>query len=368
MPNLRSLLLDLFSHMRHEAKLALTIDQFDLLAQAVEKGYGIEDWEALKRLCRLIWVKPHESHAQARFESAFDHYRELCQDAVVDALRDDQPIAPLPVEIKLGELPQLPPRLSPSGSAVAPESSSVSPKPEPQQAVTAVKKGTQTAPAQFRLRQLPINPKAVQMVWQRLRDVSPVGQIQELDFERTLARMMQTGVMSDVVLRSVGRRRGDLLLLVDDDNPMLPFRPAVQPLLDAVAQHRIRPAVTYRFTTYPVDYFYQWQQPTEAIAVSTVLSRLHRQRTMAVIVSDAGAASLSYNPTRVLRTGKFLTRLLPCVRDILWLNPLPEERWSGTSAAAIAQALGGRMVPLDLLAAWRLGDIFAGVELWSLVA
>ncbi|MGB7313479.1 MAG: hypothetical protein WA939_11130, partial [Nodosilinea sp.] len=44
----------------------------------------------------------------------------------------------------------------------------------------------------------------------------------------------------------------------------------------------------YRFTTYPDDYLYDWQQPSQAIALDQVLSRLHARRTIVLIWSEAG--------------------------------------------------------------------------------
>ncbi len=364
MSSLRSLLLDLFYHLRDDAQMKLTIDQFDLLYRAIEQGYGVQDWAGLRRVCQLIWVKPHEFYERERFEASFQRYVEHCQEAIRAALADE-PRAPVPtVEFKSGVLPQIPPRTL-KGSEIVEDQ----PKP-PQQAVTAVKitkENASLAVSQFVLRQLPIAERSVQIAWQRLRSLSIAGPINEVDCDRTVAQILRTGLFSEVVLRSAIQRRGELLLLVDDDNPMLPFRPAVQPLLDAVEAHRIRPAVVYRFTTYPVDYFYQWRQPTEAVAVSTVLSRLHRQRTTVMIVSDAGAASLSYNPVRLQRTGQFLEKLLPCVRDILWLNPLPRFRWAGTSAATLAHALNGRMVAFEELRSQPRESVKEGVQLWSLM-
>jgi uncharacterized protein len=364
MASLRSLLLDLFYHLRADAQMKLTIDQFDLLCRAVEQGYGIQDWQGLRRVCRLILVKPHEFYEGERFEAAFGRYQERCREAIRVALVDT-PRPPVPtIVFKTGMLPQLPARKLKASQIIDEQ-----PK-QPQQALTAVRVPTadrsMDVSAQFVLRELPMAQRSVQMTWLRLRSLAIEGQMNEVDCDRTVAQILRTGLFSDVVLRSTVRRRGELLLLVDDDNPMLPFRPAVQPLLDAVAERRIRPALVYRFTTYPVDYFYQWQQPTEAVAVSTVLSRLHRQRTTVMIVSDAGAASRSYNPERLRRTGQFLEKLLPCVRDILWLNPLPRSRWAETSAATLAHALNGRMVPFGALRSPQRESVKEGVQLWLL--
>jgi uncharacterized protein len=185
--------------------------------------------------------------------------------------------------------------------------------------------------------------------------------------DRTVAQIVQTGLLEQVVMRSVGRKRGNVVVLVDEDSPMLPFRPVIQPIVEGVEQRQVSGTVLYRFSTYPVDYLYQWQRPTEAIAVSSVLSRLHRSRTLVVIISDGGAASRTFNPARLQRTGAFLERLLPCVRDVLWINPLPESRWVGTSAAAIAEALNGRMVSVDELRS-RQSTNDGEVQLWKLMA
>jgi uncharacterized protein len=64
-------------------------------------------------------------------------------------------------------------------------------------------------------------------------------------------------------------------------------------------------------------------------------------------VSDAGAAIGTQNEDRIKGTVAFLERWLACVRQILWINPVPEVRWTGTPATEIQAALGGRMLALD---------------------
>jgi hypothetical protein len=73
--------------------------------------------------------------------------------------------------------------------------------------------------------------------------------------------------------------------------------------------------------------------------------RLHRNRTVALTLSDGGAARGGLNPERTLRTRQFFDRLEPCVRRLAWLNPLPPERWLGTSAEEISEFV--EMFPLD---------------------
>jgi uncharacterized protein len=61
---------------------------------------------------------------------------------------------------------------------------------------------------------------------------------------------------------------------------------------------------------------------------------------------------------------------VPCIRQLIWLNPLPQERWVATTAEAIAQALDGKMIPLDaasLQAAARERSLDSTIKLWSLL-
>ena len=63
--------------------------------------------------------------------------------------------------------------------------------------------------------------------------------------------------------------------------------------------------------------------------------------TVALIFSDGGALRGGFNKERIRATKQFLVQLQQKVNSIVWLNPLPLERWQGTTAGAIA-----RIVPM----------------------
>lgn len=52
-------LLELFTKLR-EAGLPLGIDEYQLVLQAMQAGFGINDQAALKRLCQTLWIKSAE--------------------------------------------------------------------------------------------------------------------------------------------------------------------------------------------------------------------------------------------------------------------------------------------------------------------
>ncbi len=357
-------LLDLFQTMRREG-MKLTPEQYDLLQQALQQGHGLSGWDDLKRVCRMLWVKPSPNYDRDLFEQTFDRYVEAHQ-RQFQAYLFPAPTAstPKPLTLPQPAQPQVPPRRMPntqeSGETQSPIAIKTDPFPLPPQKTDWI-----VIPGA-----LPLSLRSVQSSWRSLRRSTRRGLATEVDLEATLNRINQNGFFSEVVLRPERRQQGELLLLIDDSDAMLPFRPALQPLITAVTEHRITPAQIYRFTIYPDDYLYDWHQPFKAIPLNTVLAQQHRSRTIVLIVSDGGAATKTYSIERQQGIAKFLEQLLPCIHQLLWLNPLPPERWQFTTAQAIAQALNGRMIPLNpvsLQVVAKESPSELMIKLWSLL-
>jgi hypothetical protein len=195
--------------------------------------------------------------------------------------------------------------------------------------------------------QLPLTRRSVIDIWQFLRRPKREGREVELDLDATIDGINQAGFFSDVVMRPVLSKKTDLVLLIDDSNAMRPFYPAIAPLVTAIQHRQITPATLYRFTTYPDHYLYDWQRPSRAIPLAAVLSRMHPRRTVVMVWSTAGATSFTIHAEHQTGILNFLTRLSPCLRDLIWLNPLPSQRWQGTLAADLALRLDGRMIHID---------------------
>ncbi len=64
---------ELFTRLR-EAGLPLGIDEYQLVLQAMQAGFGMTDKEALKRLCQTLWVKSAEERRlfEYQFERVMD--------------------------------------------------------------------------------------------------------------------------------------------------------------------------------------------------------------------------------------------------------------------------------------------------------
>jgi uncharacterized protein len=366
-------MLDLFQQLR-DAGMKLTVQDYELLRQAVGENYELTDWENLRDICRLLWVKPSLNYDREIFDREFDRYQAAKEQEFDRWLASLQlePDSAKNTPINFGVLPQIPPRKKTTTESLPASTADPENNESSGEGVDAVKQERPKSPRsrpEFTL-EVPISQVVFQRSWRILRRPITDLRLTELDVLATVERIGREGLFSDVVTRPKLQKKAELLLLVDDSNAMLPFTPVIEPLIQLVLNRRISPALIYRFNQYPSNYLYQWQHPLRGVPLGKVLGRLHQQRTVVIILSEAGAASPLYHQERVLGTGKFLERLLPCVREVLWLNPLPSARWINTTAETIQTALVGRMAPFEV-GKWqqvaRTQEFRSGVQLWSMM-
>jgi uncharacterized protein with von Willebrand factor type A (vWA) domain len=347
--SLDSLLLDLFQEMR-KAGMALTLEQYELLREAVTQGYGLGEWDDIKRICRLLWVKPCANYDGDIFNRAFEQYKNKYISELKESVSpvkdqfEPKPKPPL-------NLPKIPPRIK---TITPPQRDQIQEnkpqQPDEREIPDAVKTTIfKDAKQNFYLTPtgFPIKLHDVQVTWRCLRQAKRPSLHYELDVEATIHRIEQEGIFSDVVMRPVQVRQTELLLLIDDSLAMIPFFPALQPFIQAIEQSRITPASIYRFTSYPDEYLYHWHYPAQGEPLTHLLTKLHRHRTIAIIFSDAGAATDTYSQKRIEGISKFLSKLSRCTWQIIWLNPLPFERWKQTSSEKIYQVLNGKMLTYE---------------------
>ena len=361
---LDSFLLDLFQKLR-EAGMALTLEQYDLLRQAVTQGYGLGGWEDLRRVCRLLWVKSYDNDDAKIFDRTFDRYQ---QQHHAKMPVKPEPSEKTPPSTKPRQnLPQIPPRrrgvpsTQTTGEVKVPVAFQT---PLPFPSLAQAKNDFHFTPKDF-----PIQLQDVQIAWRLLRRAVRVDWNYELDIEATLYKIEREGIFTDVVMRPVRIRQAELLLLIDDSPAMIPFFPALKPFIQAIEEARITPARIYRFTSYPDEYLYDWHRPTRAESLTNLLPKLHRNRTIALILSDGGAATTTYSQERIDGMSKFFTVLSPRIRQLIWLNPLPQERWEQTSAWTIDAVLNGKMLtyePASLLSATRENQQQSMISTWQM--
>jgi uncharacterized protein with von Willebrand factor type A (vWA) domain len=69
------------------------------------------------------------------------------------------------------------------------------------------------------------------------------------------------------------------------------------------------------------------------------LSGLSPNRACVLIFSDAGAARGGYSENRLELTERFLQQCQQRLCYLVWVNPVPKERWGMTTAGEIAKLI-----------------------------
>lgn len=339
---------ELFQQLR-SAGLKLTIEDYQLFRRSIAAGFGLADWADLEDICRFLWVKPCPNYDSQTFNREFAKYRSRQQ---AELERRLQPAADTNQELiaPRSNRPFLTPPPRTGRSAPEPPQS---PTTQPNQSLAAAAVKGLPLPDQAQVDrfaiQIPIDAAAIQRSAKNLPRALPDQHMTELDVDATVDRIGREGIFAPEVLRPLPGKKANLLLLIDHSNAMRPFVPVVQPFVQMMRQIK-GAALIYRFNQYPGDYLYHWQRPLWGVPWQDVAKNISKQRTVVIIVSDAGAASPSYEEERVVGTSKFLGRL--AVRDVLWVNPMPPQRWPETTAEPIGSMLAGRMIFLQP-ASWQ---------------
>lgn len=184
----------------------------------------------------------------------------------------------------------------------------------------------------------PLTRRQMKQGWRYLRQNIREGPKVELDIEDTVNQIGRQGLFIKPVMRPSRSNRTDLVFLVDQDGSMVPFQSLTQRLVDTAKRAgHLANASVYYFHNCPVNYLYHDSLRQEAEPLKSFLNERFSLRTSLVIISDAGAARGSVNPIRIKKTKAFLTQLNQYVRYLVWLNPLPQERWRHTAAGEIAK-------------------------------
>ncbi|HIK06958.1 MAG TPA: hypothetical protein IGS40_20085 [Trichormus sp. M33_DOE_039] len=184
----------------------------------------------------------------------------------------------------------------------------------------------------------PLSRRQMKQSWRYLRRMVQEGVPTEIDVEATINNIGRQGVFLEPVLVPCRINRSKLVLLVDHDGSMIPFKNLSYQLTEtAMRGGRLDNTDIYYFHNCPIDYLYRDRYYQMPETIEDILNHLRLPHTSVLIFSDAGAARGSFNPEREEVTAQFLQQLKQQVRHIAWLNPIPRSRWLGTTAGKIAQ-------------------------------
>ncbi|NET33242.1 MAG: VWA containing CoxE family protein [Cyanothece sp. SIO1E1] len=290
--------------------------------------------DELKQALKLIWCNSQSE--QRQFDPVWDKACAAVEAANPVIFQDDdrKPLLPSSVE------PTLPQRFGPE--PVPPQLVSE------QEPPPSVDVATQPMRAPFTPAEIdqpselqsywPVSRRSMSYSWRYLRRTVAAGPAEVLDVATTVQQTAQQGFYLEPVMQQRAHNRAQLLLFIDQNGSMTPLHQFTREIVETSLYESGLPeqqvTVCY-FQNVPVDDVYQDIFLTQPIGLSTVLTACDSNMSV-LIVSDAGAARGYRRLERIRATARFLMRLWRTTQLCAWLNPMPVERWEGSSAEMIA--------------------------------
>ena len=341
-----TLLLPLFNRLRQK-DIPVGISEYLLAIKMIQSRGAWQDIERLKRLLCLLWVKSLED--QYIFHQLFE---ELVRPELEKQLLEADK-SPLP---KIDEDSTFPPQetenLDINSNPISQVSSKVQKenKPQPNQPTNSIpirdfsrKSLSEITPIKLRFRQsynliprLPITRREMTGIWRNLRLLKREGAPENLDVQGTINLFCKMGFFSGVVLQPSRKNQVKLVLLIDCEGSMSPFKLLIDTLQESIEKvGLLNQKNIFYFHNVPRGYLFTKPNLTKPLPIEEILSREVGNNSV-VIVSDGGAARRTYDSERFHQTKEFIRQLSDKTYLYGWLNPVPEFQWRMTTAEDIA--------------------------------
>lgn len=341
------LLLPVFQEMRRlGADVSLT--EYLEAIQTLCSGMGLANAELLTQCCRLLWAKSREE--QEMFDIAFAEKAApklaiLTSQPEIEPEADNEMSSPIydsvSPEQDEQEISQQEGEAQEQEVPVEPSYTTPLPATSPNRTPTPLppKRKYHFTP------RLPLSKNEMSGHWRQLRRMQRTGPTKELDIEATIHDICQYGLLRKPFTRPRTGNTARLLLLIDQDGSMTPFKMLVEALIESVTRSSLAgKTALYYFHDCPGHTLYEDNLLGQPIALEEVLAR-YAHNSHVLIVSDAGAARAHYDDERVHNTRRFLETLHRYTYLYAWINPVPFARWSFTTAEDIEALVP--MFPLD---------------------
>jgi hypothetical protein len=201
---------------------------------------------------------------------------------------------------------------------------------------------------------LPVTKRQMKNVWRFFRRMQRVGTPTELDVTATTERVYRQGVFLSPVLVPRRLNLARLLILVDEGGSMVPFRRVTDPLLETARQGGLALVSIFYFHDVATGKVHRSAALDDAVPLADLARDFDGAGVL--IVSDAGAARGRLDERRVRLSRRFIDAVRLITPNVAWLNPMPRDRWKGTTAEEVRLQCAVSMFPLD-----RAG-LYAAVE------
>lgn len=189
-----------------------------------------------------------------------------------------------------------------------------------------------------------LSERQVEQEWRSFKRIYQ-GQISDqLDIEKTVTSALTTGVIYKPYFSRKKSNNATLITLVDNKGSMVAFKNFIETILKPATEGaKIKNSIFY-IKNLPVVtedktdfYIYKTSAHTTYAKLVENLNNytFNYGETPILIISDGGAAKGNLNMGRLYASIQLLQTIKLFSSKIVWLNPVPKDRWASTTAHLI---------------------------------
>jgi len=188
---------------------------------------------------------------------------------------------------------------------------------------------------------IPFQWRQLRQVWRFLK--SSKGErvaTDEIDINASLKRIVDYGWIIEPAYRMSKLNRAALITLIDCQGSMIAFKQISLAIAESAKLAGIKNSIFFfknlpEFRPHPEfenkKYFvFKNDGNTKQIMLDAVMT--NNPNAGVLIISDAGSAGSNYSTGRIKATAAFLREIYKYTLNVVWVNPMPENRWDGSSA------------------------------------
>jgi len=318
----------------------------DVLGKQPEKYFTVDDPKRKKllNLCKLLWLKPNQNTKlfEKLFYLAYEEsakeltlsLHDLFEDAIEDDQRDDK--ATVSDESLLKD--------NPIDLAVLDNDEFT------QSLFLNFQSGAGTGKYShkkveksflFIQNYIPFQWRQLRQVWRFFK--SNKGEsvaTDEIDINASLKRIADYGGIIRPIYKMSKLNKATLITLIDHQGSMTAFKQISLAIAESARFAGIKNNIYFfnnlpqlgNYSEYENKKYFVFENVAHTKQIMLDIVMRNNPTAGVLIISDAGSAGGNYSTGRINATTVFLQEIYKYTLNVVWVNPMPENRWDGSSA------------------------------------
>lgn len=187
--------------------------------------------------------------------------------------------------------------------------------------------------------QTPLKDRNLQIQWRNFRKIQYKSDIHSLDYQAIIEEVAQNKFLTHLHYERVPYNEAKLVTIIDNSSSMLAFLRLAEQIARNASQ--VTQNQVFYCKNLLSNYFFQdSKEQDEKPLTHDMFYKNILPKASVLFISDLGAVKGSFSSYRIKKMTEIIEKMQENgAKNIVCLNPMPEERWINTSAIFIAENL-----------------------------